>query len=95
MFNDIDVFSGLMPGRTALTDPYRFSLIANKNPKTKEENIKAVIDFSKKYNMFLHSQKNVLLQLVSGFFGSRKVREKITTLKTKEEIDSLFYKKKK
>lgn len=90
VFKDIDVFSGLMIGRTSLSNPEIFSLIADKKPKTKEENIKVFIGFSKKHHQDLKYQKNNLLQLVSGFKGSSKLRAKISIAKTQEEIDSII-----
>ena len=91
MFNDIDVFSGLMVGRTALNNPEIFSLISDKKPKTREENIKLFIKLSKKYNQEIKYQKNNLLQLVSGFSGSKRLREKLSTAKTKEDIEAILY----
>lgn len=90
MFNDIDVFSGLMVGRAALSNPEIFSLISDKTPKTREENIKLFIKFSKKYNLEIKYQKNNLLQLVSGFSGSKRLREKLSSSKTQEEIDDIL-----
>lgn len=89
MFNDIDVFSGLMVARTALNSPEIFSLISDKEPKTKQENIRLFTKLSKKYNLEIKYQKNNLLQLVSGFSGSKRLREKISIAKTQEEIDNL------
>jgi len=90
IFKDIDVFSGLMIGRSALNDPSIFSLIADKPLRTKEENISDFIGISRKYKLDLRYQKNNLLQLVSGFNGSSRLREKISVLKTQEELDLLF-----
>jgi tRNA-dihydrouridine synthase B len=90
MFRDIDVFSGLMVGRSALTNPSIFSLIANKKQKTIEENIKLFLELSKKYNLSIKYQKNNLLQLVSGFSGSKRLREKLSIAKTQEDIDNLL-----
>ncbi|HOZ35817.1 MAG TPA: tRNA-dihydrouridine synthase family protein [archaeon] len=90
-FNDIDVFSGLMIGRTALNNPEIFSLISEKKPKTREENIKLFINLSKKYNLEIKYQKNNLLQLVSGFSGSKRLREKLSIAKTQEDIEAVLY----
>lgn len=89
IFDEIDVFSGLMVARTALNNPDIFSLISDKKPKTRDENIKLFNKLSKKYNLEIKYQKNNLLQLVSGFSGSKRVREKISVAKTQEEIDNL------
>ena len=90
LFNDIDVFSGLMVGRTALSNPEIFSLISDKKAKTREENIKLFIKLSKKYDLEIKYQKNNLLQLVSGFSGSRSLRSKIAIAKTQEDIDFIL-----
>lgn len=90
LFKDINVFSGLMVGRSALNDPSIFSLIAEKKQKTIEENLKLFLKLSKKYNLSVKSQKNNLLQLVSGFSGSKRLREKISIAKTQEDIDNLL-----
>lgn len=86
---DCDSFLGLMVGRTALKDPTIFSVIANKNQTPLFENISNFIKISKKNNNSLQNQKLVLLMMVSGFLGARKLREKITIIKSQEQIDDL------
>jgi tRNA-dihydrouridine synthase len=80
-----------MIGRTALNHPEICSLISEKKPKTREENIKLFINLSKKYNLEIKYQKNNLLQLVSGFSGSKRLREKLSIAKTQEDIEAVLY----
>lgn len=89
-FNEIDEFSGLMVGRSALNNPAIFSAFANKKQKTIKENISLFLKLSKKYNNTIISQKLVLLQMLSGFKGARQLRAKLTQLKTQEEINDFL-----
>ncbi|MFA5745302.1 MAG: tRNA-dihydrouridine synthase family protein [archaeon] len=89
-FKGIDVFAGLMVGRSALNDPSIFSLISEKTQKTKQENLKQFIKLAKKYNLEVKNQKSNLLQMVSGFSGARELRAKLAIAKTQEEIDRLI-----
>ena len=91
MFNDIDVFSGLMVARTALNSPEIFSLISDKEPKTKQENIRLFTKLSKKYNLEIKYQKNNLLQLVSGFSGSKRLRERYQLQRHKKKSIICLY----
>lgn len=92
-FLDIREFTDLMIGRGALKDPFIFKKIngflENKSP-TKKEVILKYLDFAKRNNENLSSQKLILLQLLNGLENTRALKNNICNSKTKEDLLSLF-----
>ncbi len=92
-FSSLDVcFSGLMVGRSALTNPFIFKSISKKKIFKKHQ-VKIIDDYlklTKKHSISFDKKKRMLIMLINNLKSARKYRNLLSLSKTEDQINKII-----